>query len=414
MTIYLYKDGLVRLASEKYDPNKNFNDPYTHLTNYSLNKKNENFDNDAHKLRLNDCLKGIMSSPPVKKGRPGVTKSAAEIWDEIEAIVVKTIITVQPQLQHIYRSCQTKEPDCCFELLGFDIMLDHKLRPWMLEVNHTPSFNADTSVDETVKQGLLKNTLEIISMSVEHRKRVAVELKQEMKQQIQQNNYKRPTALEHSQRVRFDHTQVEAMLGSANKFKLIYPKEAPGADPDLYIKFQQKANEIWRALTGTKQNLNARREMQEKEEKPKKPKKKKKKALPKETGDTACTKPGEDATEQDQKGSEALQASVKSKRQSPSASQAPISLDKREQKQSAGLVQDYENEGVSRNFSKELDKVQKDEFLPRETRLEGVKHLDSDSIQQYNFLEKKDHQLYKSMQKTLKSDKDFEGTTLTS
>ena len=96
MTIFLYKDGLVRLASEKYDASKNFHDPYTHLTNYSLNKKNENFNNDAHKLRLNDCLKGIMSQPPAKKGKPGVTKSAAEIWDEIEAIVVKTIITVQP------------------------------------------------------------------------------------------------------------------------------------------------------------------------------------------------------------------------------------------------------------------------------------------------------------------------------
>lgn len=96
MQIFLYKDGLVRLASEKYDPSKNFNDPYTHLTNYSLNKKNDNFDNDAHKLRLNDCLKGIMTQPPIKQGRPGVTRPASEIWEEIEAIVVKTITTVQP------------------------------------------------------------------------------------------------------------------------------------------------------------------------------------------------------------------------------------------------------------------------------------------------------------------------------
>lgn len=94
MIIWLYKDGLVRLASEKYDATKNFHDPYTHLTNYSLNKKNRNFNDDAHKLSLNDCLKGIMTQPPAKKGKPGVTKSAKEIWDEIEAIVVKTIITV--------------------------------------------------------------------------------------------------------------------------------------------------------------------------------------------------------------------------------------------------------------------------------------------------------------------------------
>ena len=45
MTIFLYEDGLVRLASEKYNNSGNFSDPYIHLTNYSLNKKNDAFDN---------------------------------------------------------------------------------------------------------------------------------------------------------------------------------------------------------------------------------------------------------------------------------------------------------------------------------------------------------------------------------
>lgn len=52
MTIFLYNDGLVRLASEKYSGSKNLNDVFVHLTNYSLNKKNNNFSNDEHKLKL--------------------------------------------------------------------------------------------------------------------------------------------------------------------------------------------------------------------------------------------------------------------------------------------------------------------------------------------------------------------------
>ena len=40
MTIFIYKEGLVRLASEKYEGLKDTNDAYKHLTNYSLNKKN--------------------------------------------------------------------------------------------------------------------------------------------------------------------------------------------------------------------------------------------------------------------------------------------------------------------------------------------------------------------------------------
>ena len=81
------------------------------------------------------------------------------MWHEIEEIVVKTMMVVQPQLQHLYRTSQAKEPDICFDLLGFDVMLDHKLKPWMLEVNHMPSFRADTGIDHDVKHDLIKNTL---------------------------------------------------------------------------------------------------------------------------------------------------------------------------------------------------------------------------------------------------------------
>ena len=75
-------------------------------------------------------------------------------------------------------------------------------------------------------------------------------MKQEMKQQIQQNAYKRLTAKEHSDRVRFD-PNIAMQKVKDNKFKLIYPKEAPGNDPDLYIKLQERATQIWKAATGT-------------------------------------------------------------------------------------------------------------------------------------------------------------------
>jgi hypothetical protein len=61
MSIFLYNDGLVRLASEKYEANKNPSDVFVHLTNYSLNKNNGNFDDVAHKLKLSQCLKGTMT-----------------------------------------------------------------------------------------------------------------------------------------------------------------------------------------------------------------------------------------------------------------------------------------------------------------------------------------------------------------
>lgn len=114
-------------------------------------------------------------------------------------------------------------------------MLDRKLKPWMLEVNHTPSFGVDTAIDKDVKTQLLTNTLEIIQMGIEMRRKLSFEMKQEMKQQIVLNQYKRLTAKEHSERVRFNHMLVEDIPN--NKYMLIYPQQAPGGDPDLYLKF---------------------------------------------------------------------------------------------------------------------------------------------------------------------------------
>ena len=81
MTIYLYNDGLVRLASERYDENKSFDDPFVHLTNYSLNKNSAAFDSVKHKLRLKDVLRGEMVSESNGKI---YRKRADKIWNEIE------------------------------------------------------------------------------------------------------------------------------------------------------------------------------------------------------------------------------------------------------------------------------------------------------------------------------------------
>jgi tubulin polyglutamylase TTLL5 len=44
LRVYIYKEGLARFASEQYIGNKiNKDNMYVHLTNYSINKKNDNF-----------------------------------------------------------------------------------------------------------------------------------------------------------------------------------------------------------------------------------------------------------------------------------------------------------------------------------------------------------------------------------
>lgn len=45
----------------------------------------------------------------------------------------------------------------------FDIILDNKLKPWLLEVNHTPSFSADSPLDYAIKSNLILDTLNLIN-----------------------------------------------------------------------------------------------------------------------------------------------------------------------------------------------------------------------------------------------------------
>lgn len=72
-------------------------------------------------------------------------------------------------------------------------MIDKKLKPWLLEVNHAPSFNDDTEVDKIVKTALITDTFRILDIKYSNRfkiqnnekkaanKRIAIDNKTNMK-----------------------------------------------------------------------------------------------------------------------------------------------------------------------------------------------------------------------------------------
>ncbi len=43
LRVYVFKEGLARFASETYTSKINKDNKFMHLTNYSINKKNDNF-----------------------------------------------------------------------------------------------------------------------------------------------------------------------------------------------------------------------------------------------------------------------------------------------------------------------------------------------------------------------------------
>jgi len=60
----------------------------------------------------------------------------------------------------------------CFELLGIDIMLDHNYTPYLLEINHTPSFSTDTPLDSFIKKNVIRDTLKILNINLKNKNEV--------------------------------------------------------------------------------------------------------------------------------------------------------------------------------------------------------------------------------------------------
>lgn len=151
--VYLYKEGLARFATEDYNPSaKTFKDAYSHLTNYSINKKSDNFlhsvdgnvENYGHKWSLTAFLH--------KLEEDGM--DVAALMARIEDLIIKTIIAGELPIGTASK-LYAPNRNTCFELYGFDVIVDKDLKPWLLEVNLSPSLSTDSPLDLKIKSHLV-------------------------------------------------------------------------------------------------------------------------------------------------------------------------------------------------------------------------------------------------------------------
>ncbi|XP_039758807.1 tubulin polyglutamylase TTLL13-like isoform X2 [Pararge aegeria] len=185
LRIFVYNEGLVRFATSRYaDPNiNNTTNVFMHLTNYALNKHSRTYvyDSEAGSKRKISTLNKLLLSQGVDLDR---------LWHSIDQVIVKTIISAWPILKHSYHACFPSHDmvHACFEILGFDILLDHKLHPYILEVNHSPSFHTDTQLDREVKEGLLTDTFTMLNIWQCDKKRVLEEDRKRIRDRLLQTN----------------------------------------------------------------------------------------------------------------------------------------------------------------------------------------------------------------------------------
>ena len=84
---------------------------------------------------------------------------------------MKTLISVEP---HIVGNLN-KSPgnrNSCFELYGFDILIDQNLKPWLLEVNVLPSLSSSSPFDKVVKTLVICDVLTIVGIRGYDKKKI--------------------------------------------------------------------------------------------------------------------------------------------------------------------------------------------------------------------------------------------------
>ncbi|XP_020492709.2 probable tubulin polyglutamylase TTLL2 [Labrus bergylta] len=152
LTVYIHQEGLVRFATEKYDlaSLRNF---YAHLTNTSINKLGPFY--RTEKERVGRGCKWTMSKFRHFLHSQDVNQNL--LWQRINNIVTLSLLTIAPSV-----------PSCpnCLELFGFDVLVDVRFKPWLLEVNYSPALTLDCPADVAVKKRLIGDLVDLMNYTL--------------------------------------------------------------------------------------------------------------------------------------------------------------------------------------------------------------------------------------------------------
>ena len=149
LTAYLYRTGFCRFTSFKYSLNpEDLNNNQIHLTNVAIQKQSSTYDRQIggkwYFRELKTYLMGRYSEEQVNS-----------MFDGIQNIIIKCFYAVQ--------SVIAKDRHC-FEMYGYDILIDENLKPWLIEINSNASLTASTERDAQTKIKMLDDLLTIVDL----------------------------------------------------------------------------------------------------------------------------------------------------------------------------------------------------------------------------------------------------------
>lgn len=148
LEIYVYRNGLARFCSEEITTDSKFGQ----LSNVTINQANPNADISEVSQLVSDIAQQIE--------KDGI--SMKELWQRIDNAIVLTIIAAHKTLSEAEKwYCPNLGYPRCFQILGFDILLDKNFDPWIMEVNRRPSLDYYRGKERRMKVGMIRDAVKI-------------------------------------------------------------------------------------------------------------------------------------------------------------------------------------------------------------------------------------------------------------
>jgi len=137
---WIYKLGFARFCIAKYSNDMTERDNmFIHLTNVAIAKTADDY-NDMHGSKWSIANLRFYLEQTMGKGETD------KCFDDINNIIYISLKSVQNVVINDKH---------CFEMYGYDVLIDDKLKPWLVEVNASPSLSTTTENDRIIKTNLM-------------------------------------------------------------------------------------------------------------------------------------------------------------------------------------------------------------------------------------------------------------------
>ena len=159
LRVYMFREGLCRICTNEYDLDYDtLDDTFKHLTNFSINKNASTFVANKNADRDDHGHKWSMSALFDHLDAHGY--DVARLWRDMKEVAVKTLIACESEVFTQHKSLNGLDK-CCYEVFGFDMLLNESLFVYLIEVNIYPSMATGSPLDKRIKETLITDALHI-------------------------------------------------------------------------------------------------------------------------------------------------------------------------------------------------------------------------------------------------------------